>query len=90
MCLFCLFSFVSNEERRNLLIRCASTAMNSKLIADQQDFFAPLVVDAISCLDPRDLNLELIGVKKINGGSVTVSDSFISCFLMFLFRTLSW
>jgi T-complex protein 1 subunit eta len=62
----------SEQERRQLLERCAATALNSKLISDQKAFFAPLVVDAILCLDRRDLNLEYIGIKKVTGGSVMV------------------
>lgn len=61
------------KERRELLERCAATAMNSKLISDQQGFFAPLVVDAVTSLDPETLDLKLIGVKKVAGGSVTDS-----------------
>lgn len=60
-------------EKIKLLERCAATALNSKLIADQKDFFAPLVVEAICFLDPADLDLNLIGIKKVAGGSVTDS-----------------
>ena len=58
-----------------MLQRCAATALNSKLICNEKHFFAPLVVDAVLCLDREDLDLELIGVKKVPGGSVT--DSFL-------------
>lgn len=51
-----------------MLVRCASTALNSKLIASHKGFFAPMVVDAVLCLD-EDMNLDLIGVKKVAGGS---------------------
>jgi T-complex protein 1 subunit eta len=37
--------------RRRLLEKCASTALNSKLIARYQDFFAPMIVDAVEALD---------------------------------------
>jgi T-complex protein 1 subunit eta len=51
----------------------AGTALNSKLISNQKDLFAPMVVDAISMLDPELLDLNLVGVKKVPGGSVTQS-----------------
>jgi len=58
--------------RRSLLEKCASTALNSKLIARYQDFFAPMIVDAVECLDFGQ-DLSNIGVKKVGGGSVTES-----------------
>jgi T-complex protein 1 subunit eta len=58
--------------RRNLLEKCASTALNSKLIARYQDFFSPMIVDAVESLD-AGLDLSMIGVKKVAGGSVTES-----------------
>merc|ERR1719353_1855942 len=36
---------------------------------------SPMVVDAVCCLDTNLLDLSLIGVKKVQGGSV--SDSFL-------------
>merc|ERR1719181_50628 len=39
------------------------------------EVFAPTVVDAVLCLDTNLLDLSLIGVKKVQGGSVT--DSFL-------------
>ena len=77
------------EDHRALLERCAKTALNSKLISDQQEFFGPLVVDAIQTLDPKDLDLSLIGVKKVPGGSVTVS-CFFSSLLVDQLRIRSW
>jgi len=62
------------EGKRKMLERCASTALNSKLISQHQDFFAPMVVDAISSLD-ETLDIKMVGVKKVPGGSVT--DSFL-------------
>lgn len=35
-----------------------------------QDFFAPMIVDAVECLG-ASLDLSLIGIKKVPGGSVT-------------------
>jgi len=38
------------EKGREMLLKCAGTALNSKLIAGQQDLFAPMVVEAVSGL----------------------------------------
>lgn len=60
------------EMTRDLLKKCACTALNSKLISRNQDFFAPMCVDAVLGLeDSRDL--KMIGIKKVVGGSVTES-----------------
>ena len=58
--------------RRALLEKCASTALNSKLIAQYQGFFAPMIVDAIEALD-AGLDISMVGIKKVAGGSVTES-----------------
>lgn len=60
---------------RQVLEKCAGTALNSKLISGHKALFAPMVVDAISYLDPQLLDIRMVGVKKIAGGSVT--DSFL-------------
>lgn len=60
------------EELRQLLKKCASTSMCSKLIAYNKDFFSDMVVDAVMCLDTL-LPLNMIGIKKVTGGSVTDS-----------------
>jgi T-complex protein 1 subunit eta len=62
----------SAEARRTMLEKCAKTSLNSKLIAQYQDFFAPMVVDAMESLD-SDLDLSMVGLKKVPGGSVTES-----------------
>jgi len=64
------WSQASDEELREMLEKCAMTAMNSKLIAGYKEFFGPLVVDAVKSLD-ESLDLSMIGVAKIPGGSVT-------------------
>ncbi|EPY26772.1 T-complex protein 1 subunit eta [Angomonas deanei] len=51
------------------LIRCAETALNSKLINTERRFFAEMAVKAVSALD-SDMNLEMIGIKKVVGGSM--------------------
>jgi len=62
------------DQRRRRLEILSGTALNSKLIANYKDLFAPMVVDAVIALDPLLLDLKLVGVKKVPGGSVT--DSF--------------
>ena len=61
--------------RRELLVRCAETALNSKLLAHYKTFFAEMVVDAVARLDGSMLDPELIGIKHVAGGSVR--DSFL-------------
>lgn len=62
-------------------MKCAATAMNSKMIAQQKEFFSKMVVDAVSSLDDL-LPLNMIGIKKVQGGSLEVrviSNFLISC-----------
>eukprot|EP00941_MAST-03F_sp_MAST-3F-sp1_P001406 g1406.t1 len=63
-----------SDGRRLMLERCAGTSLNSKLISAHKHFFAPMVVDAVTSLDDA-LDLKMIGIKKVPGGSVT--DSFL-------------
>lgn len=53
------------KEFRELLERCASTAMSSKIIYKNSAFFTKMVVDAVLTLDQDDLNEKLIGIKKV-------------------------
>ena len=62
------------EEKRNLLIKCAQTSLNSKLIANYKDFFSEMIVNAVEKLDDF-LDKDLIGIKHVTGGSIT--DSFL-------------
>ncbi|KAK4700680.1 T-complex protein 1 subunit eta, partial [Phenoliferia sp. Uapishka_3] len=55
---------------RDLLLKCASTAMSSKLIHGQKPFFSNMVVDAVLTLDQEVLDDTLIGIKKIPGGGM--------------------
>merc|ERR1711991_723387 len=41
----------TDSELRELLTKCAATAMSSKLIHHRKDLFAPMVVDAVLLLD---------------------------------------
>merc|ERR550532_3406923 len=60
----------TDQEIRNMLEKCAMTAMNSKLISGHKEFFGPMVVDAVQCLGEK-MPLDMIGMIKVPGGSVT-------------------
>ena len=64
----------SGEEKRKMLLRCAQTSLNSKLIANYKEFFAEMIVKAVEKLDDF-LDKDLIGIKHVTGGSIT--DSFL-------------
>jgi chaperonin GroEL (HSP60 family) len=69
---FLLISLSCCRRLRDYLEKCGGTAMNSKLIASHKKFFSKMVVDAVMALD-EDLDLDLIGVKKVPGGAMDVS-----------------
>ncbi|XP_047475477.1 T-complex protein 1 subunit eta-like [Penaeus chinensis] len=56
-------------ELRSILEKCAGTSLNSKLIHQQKDFFAKMVVDAVMSLDDL-MPLDMIGIKKVTGGAL--------------------
>merc|ERR1719387_3338761 len=58
------------EEKRSMLIKCAETTLNSKLVADYKKFFAEMSVNAVE-MTGEDLSLSAVGIKKVVGGSVT-------------------
>lgn len=58
-----------SNNQRNLLEKCAATALNSKLIHQQKEFFSKMVVDAVLQLDEL-LPLNMIGIKKVSGGAL--------------------
>lgn len=60
----------NTAEFRQLLERCATTAMSSKLISRNLGFFTKMVVDAVLSLDQNDLDESLIGIKKVPGGGM--------------------
>ncbi|KAL0246569.1 hypothetical protein GEMRC1_007781 [Eukaryota sp. GEM-RC1] len=66
---------ITMTDSQALLERCASTSMSSKLIAGYSDFFAPLAVKAVLHLKDEDYDLDLLGIKKVPGGSM--EDSFL-------------
>lgn len=60
----------SEQERRQILERCAQTSLSSKLIGGMnRTSFATMVVDAVTSLD-EDLDISLIGIKKVPGGAM--------------------
>lgn len=61
-----------SEKQSVLLERCAQTALNSKLINTEREFFSTMAVKAVTSLD-ADCNLEMIGIKKVSGGSMRES-----------------
>lgn len=62
----------SDAEKRSLLQKCAMTTLSSKLVSQQKEFFAKIVVDAVLQLDEL-LPLNMIGVKKVQGGALEES-----------------
>lgn len=65
----------AKAEKRDVLIRCAETALNSKLLAHYKTFFGEMCVKAVTHLDTTLLDKSLIGIKNVTGGSV--KDSFL-------------
>jgi T-complex protein 1 subunit eta len=63
----------SEGNQRETLRKLAATAMSSKLIHRNSDFFTTMVVDAVLSLDQDDLNEKLIGIKKVTGGALEES-----------------
>ncbi|OZC08815.1 T-complex protein 1, eta subunit [Onchocerca flexuosa] len=57
---------------REMLKRCATTCLSSKLISQEREFFAEMAVDAVSYLD-ENLSSNMIGIKKVSGGSLSDS-----------------
>ncbi|KAH9572187.1 hypothetical protein CY35_02G133900 [Sphagnum magellanicum] len=64
----------SLEEKKSLLEKCAATTLSSKLVGGEKEYFAKMVVDAVTTLG-EDSRLSMIGIKKVQGG--TMRDSFL-------------
>ena len=66
----------TTDEGSDMLLKCASTALNSKLIASHQDLFSPMVVSAVRSLHEAgsldDLD-SLVAIKRIPGGDARQS-----------------
>lgn len=64
-------TLTDERELYEMLIKCAATTLSSKLVSNDREHFAKMVVDAVNYLE-ADLPLNMIGIKKVNGGSITV------------------
>jgi len=67
---------INTPEGEDMLIKCASTSLNSKLISGHQDLFSPMIVEAVKSLHNAgalDEIKALIAIKKIPGGDVRAS-----------------
>jgi len=51
------------------------TENNPMQVSGEKEFFAKMVVDAVSKLDPVTLDMSLLGTKKVQGGGLR--DSFL-------------
>lgn len=69
---FFFMNLANGRKFRELLEKCAATAMSSKLISSHENFFVKMVVDSVLTLDQEDLDEKLIGIKKIPGGAMQV------------------
>ena len=56
------------------MVKCAETALNSKLLSHYKSFFAEMIVSAVERLENNLLDKDLIGIKQIIGGSVLESE----------------
>lgn len=61
-----------SDQSDEIFIKCASTTLSSKMIAQKKEFFSKLVVDAVKALDDY-LPLNMIGIKKVSGGALEES-----------------
>lgn len=59
----------TEDEKRAMLIKCAETTLNSKLVSDFKNFFAEMCVTAITMCG-EEVDLLGVGVKKVPGGSL--------------------
>lgn len=64
-----------DEGLDEILLKTASTALNSKLISNHKDLFAPMVVEAVKSLGLENMDnlMQSIAMKKIPGGDVRQS-----------------
>lgn len=65
---------IEEKNRREVLLKCAQTALSSKLVSCYREFFGEMVVSAVEKLEDS-MDKTLIGIKKVTGGSAT--DSFM-------------
>lgn len=53
----------NDEEKRKMVLKCAETSLNSKLLSHYKEFFAEMVVTAVEKLDRNLMDKDLIGIK---------------------------
>lgn len=58
-----------DQEKFDLLKKCAETALCSKLVNKEKSFFADMVVRAVLTLD-ASAAVNMIGIKKVTGGAL--------------------
>jgi len=58
-------------DSREMLINCASTSLNSKLVSGDKVFFSNMLVDAIENIE--GFAAGTISVRQVSGGSITES-----------------
>jgi len=58
-------------EGREILLNCASTSLNSKLVSGNKEFFSNMLVDAIENIE--GFAEASISVRQVSGGSITES-----------------
>lgn len=63
----------NDASKREILVRCGETALNSKLLAHYKTFFAEMCVEAVTALETTLLDKSLIGIKNVTGGSIRES-----------------
>jgi T-complex protein 1 subunit eta len=62
-----------STDKKETLTKCAATAMSSKLVAANKEFFSEMVVSAVMSIEQDILPLEMIGIKKVPGGALEES-----------------
>jgi len=62
----------TDKEKRDMMVKCAQTTLNSKLISQHKSYFAEMAVNAVMSLEV-DMDMKNLGIKKVSGGSVTES-----------------
>lgn len=60
----------NDDEKRRMILRCAETSLNSKLLSHYKTFFAEMVVSAVEKLDKNLMDKDLIGIKQVVGGGI--------------------
>ncbi|MCL7027947.1 hypothetical protein MKW94_025158 [Papaver nudicaule] len=68
------FSYQNSQEKKLVLVKCASSALPSQFNGAEKEFFASMVVDAVTTSCSPD-ELSLINIKRVPGG--TIFDTFV-------------